>query len=763
MPPSRAARSPYRHTSTSECAAAIQCHRSDRTTDRCAGIGACTAHATAHPRRGPRHSAAPSLFTTSARCVHSRVPTQDRPCQFRLRYHLTPQYLVGGDTLGPLPAAPLTTHAFSVLVGGYDVLRVGVERVGRNLTYGCRTVSESVGALDCLGSGAGLVGTLYASIDRCPTGAGGEQRPLTNTTQMAVLEWFCTVSGDEGRYYVALTTDALFDAAGPVPGYVLFDGSRPDDSTVVPRPGLADNVLKEARGYFRVSVDHREFDEGPIASGESREGCVSFGQWRRFTVVTSGPADASLYLSSAAVAADGNPLGRSAFSALYVRRNKEATKDVHDVAVFSPGERAARATPRHATARHATPRHATARHATPRHGAPRHGAPRHGAPRRATAPLPPSYPECGRPLRARARAETSLSTSPCYVDDPYEYHISSYLATQLRATADGLAPALFTLTPRLLPAEGVRYGGPGWPALGATTLLTLPLFAGGGGHVCCHQFRYWVLRAIPPDIEPFLIINMSSDFLGQPSPPPGAPPPLPSLPPLPPTVVYNASHPLPPTPPPTPMPPPPSPPPVSAGSGGGGIGGSAASVSGSHAQGLFLKRGTCPTPADIVDNSACSGRCSLSWLVRYNVYSGQQSYLSSTSVGGGFAPLGEESAPSDWYVGVQSLRDDSAEFTLRVGWRPRPRRVVAYACNRLNHFCPLDGGVKSIDNASIPAGAIDVSGAESLTSGAAAAAPLSTRALLLLPSLCCALLLLARGPRAHGRGLASRISRRSSM
>ena len=49
---------------------------------------------------------------------------------------------------------------------------------------------------------------------------------------------------------------------------------------------------------------------------------------------------------------------------------------------------------------------------------------------------------------------TTLSTSPCYVDDPYEYHIRVALDTALRATAEGLPPTLFAIRPQLLSAEG---------------------------------------------------------------------------------------------------------------------------------------------------------------------------------------------------------------------------------------------------------------------------------------------------------------------
>ena len=65
-----------------------------------------------------------------------------------------------------------------------------------------------------------------------------------------------------------------------------------------PLEGMPLNRLKPARGYYTISVLHRQFDEGPIAPGEARVGCASFGQMRRFSVVTRGPADASLFLNA---------------------------------------------------------------------------------------------------------------------------------------------------------------------------------------------------------------------------------------------------------------------------------------------------------------------------------------------------------------------------------------------------------------------------------------------------------------------------------
>ena len=60
-----------------------------------------------------------------------------------------------------------------------------------------------------------------------------------------------------GRYYITLTTDALFDPSGPTPGYVMWDGTRPT-AVQEPAPGGPNNAVKEARGFYTVEVRRRQ-------------------------------------------------------------------------------------------------------------------------------------------------------------------------------------------------------------------------------------------------------------------------------------------------------------------------------------------------------------------------------------------------------------------------------------------------------------------------------------------------------------------------
>lgn len=131
-----------------------------------------------------------------------------------------------------------------------------------------------------------------------------------------------------------------------------------------------------------------------------------------------------------------------------------------------------------------------------------------------------------------------------------------------------------------------------------------------------------------------------------------------------------------------------------------------------HVQGLFAKRGTCPTRADInAAGNGCVGRCALSWLVNYDTYTGHVKYSQQTTLATGFAPLGAEKEAADWYIGVESLNAAPAEFSISLSSRPRTRQVAAYACGRLSHFCPTE--VLNLDNASIL-----LDGTASLTSAA---------------------------------------------
>ena len=47
-----------------------------------------------------------------------------------------------------------------------------------------------------------------------------------NGTESLWNEWFCTTPEQHGRYYLTLSTSAVFDPSGYAPGFVMPDGAR---------------------------------------------------------------------------------------------------------------------------------------------------------------------------------------------------------------------------------------------------------------------------------------------------------------------------------------------------------------------------------------------------------------------------------------------------------------------------------------------------------------------------------------------------------
>ena len=178
-------------------------------------------------------------------------------------------------------------------VGDYDVVRILFARQGNNLTAPCGDHAP-----DCVQTnGHGLIGFLRFDVDSCPYGGRTrDEYRLANESTQLTLEWFCTQGGEGGRYTLGLEADPLFDPAGGAPGYEYPDGSKAAGQTekLAFKPGGMPNQLRAARGYYRISVFHLTFDAGPISVGERRAGCVSYSQWRHFTLVTYGADDASL-------------------------------------------------------------------------------------------------------------------------------------------------------------------------------------------------------------------------------------------------------------------------------------------------------------------------------------------------------------------------------------------------------------------------------------------------------------------------------------
>ena len=150
-----------------------------------------------------------------------------------------------------MPIQQGTTHFYWLHVGEYDVVRIHFARQGNNLTAstndpgcpGCVRVTVRVRVSPnpnpnanpnpnpyprCVQSnGHGLIGVLRFDVDKCPSGGNARQEhPLGNGTTELTLEWFCTQSGEGGRYTLGLEAAPIFDPDGGAPGYEYPDGSK---------------------------------------------------------------------------------------------------------------------------------------------------------------------------------------------------------------------------------------------------------------------------------------------------------------------------------------------------------------------------------------------------------------------------------------------------------------------------------------------------------------------------------------------------------
>ena len=287
----------------------------------------------------------------------NRDGLKNQPCHFTLRASLIPEKVYDGVNV-QLPLSPPLcpagcddsirdskmpspylqdavqhdpgVHHFRIEVGDFDALNITVLRVGNNLTYPTLTGTGTWGH--------GIRGHLLLKRGSCPGSptldTGG--RPTlygydlrTNVTvfgERFYSESFCTTGGTSGTYHFALVAD---DEFGPFDGegHPLGEMQSAWESKVCEdyAPCWADDnrvnlKLQMAYGFYRLIVDHEGYHDGPMSSGVPRAACVSYGQWRRFTIETAGAADAALVISTDA------PI-----SGIYMRAGAAPSETVYDV------------------------------------------------------------------------------------------------------------------------------------------------------------------------------------------------------------------------------------------------------------------------------------------------------------------------------------------------------------------------------------------------------------------------------------------------
>ena len=205
---------------------------------------------------------------------------------FTIRATLLPRVLQDGMVIDSAVApcvgedAATCRQYFTVPVQGYDILRIRLERTGDNLTY-----TDARGAVS--NGGRGLVGALLvgtpAMLHTPPPLAYDERREIDNVTAAVELEYFCTLPPQAGTYTVAL-----------VPGDQ--GGFGAELLTSAAEVAIDSGIPRQGRGRFRLRVRHAMFRDGAVdGTGDSRAGCLSYGQSRNYTLTSTGLGDGILH------------------------------------------------------------------------------------------------------------------------------------------------------------------------------------------------------------------------------------------------------------------------------------------------------------------------------------------------------------------------------------------------------------------------------------------------------------------------------------
>ena len=305
------------------------------------------------------------------KCTHPPGASGPGPCTYNLTVSALPHTLQNGVTLDgylrPVDefgasGQEASRHYYRVPVAPYEALAVDIAREGDG---------RPLFARDGAPLSLGLAGAVFASRigDACPANGSAALEQVCpiglNDTAPCTIGHSCSSALDSTAELVLMIEATVGDdrpvtsvdaansnyASGCEPAaacsYVLnmVDryGLRPTRSSI---PGAEDrepryndpasyqqvadwqnfvdnrNELRYDRGVYRLTVTKLAYAEGLLLPGESRPGCVSYGQWRHFHIVTTGAQDATL--SVHATAESGRGLG-----GLYVRQGLAPTEQAY--------------------------------------------------------------------------------------------------------------------------------------------------------------------------------------------------------------------------------------------------------------------------------------------------------------------------------------------------------------------------------------------------------------------------------------------------
>jgi hypothetical protein len=110
----------------------------------------------------------------------------------------------------------------------------------------------------------------------------------------------------------------------------------------------------------------------------------------------------------------------------------------------------------------------------------------------------------------------------------------------------------------------------------------------------------------------------------------------------------------------------------------------------------FLKHGSCASPSDDVSGAQCTApSCELAWLTVYDEFYGNMihTYSEYLAVPWGatpwsYDPATTERRPGDWYVSIQALPGEAAEFEFDAFLLKPPLPPEVFECSRFSGFCP---------------------------------------------------------------------------
>jgi len=114
-------------------------------------------------------------------------------------------------------------------------------------------------------------------------------------------------------------------------GLFCTDSTRTGDMFIgVFAEALVNNVTLPPRHWYVITISHERFDPSDLVSRLARPGCLAYGQWREYRILTSGTTDGTL-----------DAQVNVPVTAIYIRRDAPPTEDLYDAVARWPLQRLA--------------------------------------------------------------------------------------------------------------------------------------------------------------------------------------------------------------------------------------------------------------------------------------------------------------------------------------------------------------------------------------------------------------------------------------